>query len=233
MATTPVFILPGLLEDSDCFEHQIARLRQSAPCSVADLTASDSIAGLARDALDQAPGRRFALAAHSMGGYVAFEILRQAPERVERLALLNTNARPDSPESTANRRRLMALAEKDFPAVIEALMPRLMTAEALADPDKSGTIGAMALAAGKEAFVRQETAIIGRADSRPHLAKIACPTLVVAGREDALMPLELLEEIARGVPGGTLAVIERCGHIPSLEQPEELAELLVSWLDIA
>ncbi len=166
-----------------------------------------------------------------MGGYVAFEILRQAPERVERLALLNTNARPDSPESTANRRRLMALAEKDFPAVIEALMPRLMTAEALADPDKSGTIGAMALAAGKEAFVRQETAIIGRADSRPHLAKIACPTLVVAGREDALMPLELLEEIARGVPRGTLAVIERCGHIPSLEQPEELTELLVSWLE--
>ena len=231
MATTPVFILPGLLEDSDCFEHQIARIRQSTPCSVADLTASDTIAGLARDALEQAPAGRFALAGHSMGGYVAFEILREAPGRVERLALLNTNARPDTPESTANRRRLMALAEKDFPAVIEALTPKLMTAEALADPDKNGTIGAMALAAGKEAFARQQSAIIGRIDSRPHLAKIACPTLVVAGREDAIMPLELLEEIARGAPRATLAVIERCGHIPSLERPEELAELLVSWLE--
>jgi len=79
--------------------------------------------------------------------------------------------------------------------------------------------------------VRQETAIIGRIDSRPHLAKIACPTLVVAGREDALMPLELLEEIARDVPKATLAVIERCGHIPSLERPEELTKLLVSWLE--
>ena len=232
MATTPVFILPGLLEDSDCFEHQITRIRESALCSVADLTASDTIGLLARDALEQAPAGRFALAGHSMGGYVAFEILRLAPERIERLALLNTNARPDTPESTANRRRLMALAEKDFPAVIEALTPRLMTPEALADPDKSGTVGAMALAAGKEAFVRQETAIIGRIDSRPHLAKIACPTLVVAGREDALMPLELLEEIARDVPKATLAVIERCGHIPSLERPEELTELLVSWLEL-
>jgi pimeloyl-ACP methyl ester carboxylesterase len=231
MATTPVYILPGLLLDSDCYEHQITRLRESTGVSVADLTASDSIAGLARDALEQAPARRFALAGHSMGGYVAFEILRQAPERVERLALFNTNARADSPEAAQNRRRLMELAEKDFPAVIQALMPRLMRAEALADPDKSGTIGAMALAIGKEAFVRQENAVLGRIDSRPHLAKIACPTLVVAGREDAIMPLEFLEEIARGVPKATLAVIERCGHMPSLERPEELTELLVSWLE--
>ena len=232
MAPTPVFILPGLLEDSDAFEHQIARIQQSTACAVADLTRSDSIAGMARDALKEAPGETFALVGHSMGGYVALEVMRQAPGRVERLALLNTNARTDSAESTENRKRLIALAGKDFPAVIQTLMPRVVAKEALADPNITGTIGAMALAVGKEAFVRQQTAIMARIDGRPSLRAIACPTLVVAARDDAIMPVELLEEVARGIPKATLAVIERCGHTPSLERPEELTELLVSWLEL-
>lgn len=232
MARTPVVFLPGLLEDSDAFAHQVARIQQSTTCAVADLTRSDSIAGLARDALKEAPGDRFALAGHSMGGYVALEVMRQAPQRVERLALLNTNARPDSAESAENRKRLIALAGKDFPAVVQTLMQRVVAKEALADPGITGTIGAMALAVGKDAFVRQQTAIMARADSRPGLRAIACPTLVVAARDDAIMPLELLEEIARGIPKATLAVIERSGHTPSLERPEELTDLLVSWLEL-
>ena len=167
-----------------------------------------------------------------MGGYVALEVMRQAPQRVERLALLNTNARPDSAEATENRRRLLALAEKDFPAVIQTLMQRVVATDAFADPNITGTIGEMALAVGKEAFARQQRAIMGRVDSRPHLRDIRCPTLVVAGRDDAIMPLELLEELARGIPKAKLAVIERCGHTPSLERPEELTELLVSWLEL-
>jgi pimeloyl-ACP methyl ester carboxylesterase len=218
--------------DSDAFEPQIARLRQSTTCAVADLTASDSMAGLARDALEQAPGKTFALAGHSMGGYVALELLRQAPERVERLALIDTHARPDSPEAAENRRRLMALAGKDFPAVIQTLMPRVVGKEALADATITGTIGEMALAVGKEAFVRQQQAILDRIDSRPHLKAIQCPALVVRGRDDAIMPLEWLEELARGIPKATFAVIEHCGHTPSLERPEELTELLVSWLEL-
>src|SRR2546423_14206644 len=121
------------------------------------------------------PGR-LCLVGHSMGGYVALELMRRAPERVERLALLNTNGRPDTPESTQNRRRLMALAEKDFPAVIQALVPKLVIEKHLADDRIVGTISEMALAVGKEAFLRQERAIIGRIDSRPHLGKIQCPT---------------------------------------------------------
>jgi pimeloyl-ACP methyl ester carboxylesterase len=120
---TPLFFLPGLLEDADLFERQVEHFTPSRECLVADLTRADTIAGMARDALQAAPGERFALAGHSMGGYVALEILRQAPRRVERLALLNTHARPDTAESTENRRRLMALAGKDFPAVIQTLMP--------------------------------------------------------------------------------------------------------------
>src|SRR5512147_862041 len=118
MPQAPLLFLPGLLEDADAFEDQLLGLREAAACSTAELTRSDTIAALADDALAQAPAGRFALAGHSMGGYVALEILRRAPQRVDRLALLNTHARPDSPESAENRRRLMALAETDFPGVI-------------------------------------------------------------------------------------------------------------------
>jgi pimeloyl-ACP methyl ester carboxylesterase len=163
-----------------------------------------------------------------MGGYVALEIMRQAPERIDRLALLNTNARPDSAESTENRKRLMALAERDFPEVIRTLMPKLVLDKRVAE--LSGAITEMALACGKEAFLRQQRAIIGRIDSRPHLAKIRCRTLVVAARHDAIMPVEILEEMARGIAGSTLAVVEDSGHIPSLEQPGEVLDLLLAWL---
>src|SRR5690242_21846744 len=114
MAGRTVLFLPGLLEDADAFEAQVGRLRPHAECAVADLTRADSIAALASQALSQAPGGPLNLVGHSMGGYVALEVMRQAPERVERLALLNTHARPDTEESTQNRRRLMALAAKDF-----------------------------------------------------------------------------------------------------------------------
>lgn len=165
---------------------------------------------------------------HSMGGYVALEVMRQAPQRVERLALLNTNARPDSPESTENRRRLMALAERDFPAVIQALLPKLVLPRHM--EAVGGTLTEMALAAGKEAFLRQEKAIIGRIDSRPHLAAIRCPTLVIAAREDQLMPVEILKELADGIRGARLAIVEGSGHMASLERPAEVTKLLRDWL---
>jgi len=230
MPQTPLLLLPGLLEDADVFEHQVHGLASQASCVCADLTRSDTIAGLARDALAQAPAPTFALAGHSMGGYVALEILRRAPERVLRLALLNTHARPDSPESTANRRRLMALAEEDFPGAAAQLLPRLMTPAHQKEIALAGKVTEMALATGKEAFLRQQQAIIGREDSRPRLASIRCPTLVVAARDDAIMPLEMLEELARGIPGARLEVIEDCGHLAPLEQPEALTRLLADWL---
>ena len=174
-----------------------------------------------------------ALLGHSMGGYVALEVMRQAPQRVERLALLNTNARPDTPESTENRKRLMALAEKDFPEVIGTLMPKLLSAEHLPNAEITGTITEMALGIGKEAFARQQRAIIGRIDSRPHLAAIRCPTLVVAAREDAIMPVAVLEELAKGIPGARLAVVEKSGHMASMEQPAAVTKLLMDWLELA
>ena len=228
---SPVLVLPGLLEDADAFEPQLASLREVTTCEVADLTRGDSIGKLAEDALAQAPQGPLAIAGHSMGGYVALEMVRRWPARVERLALLNTHARPDSAESTENRRRLMALAERDFPGVIQALTPKLLAPAHQGDPGMTGTLSEMALGAGKEAFLRQERAIIGRIDSRPGLGAIRCPTLVVAGREDQIMPVEWLEELARGIPGARLEVIEGCGHMASLEKPREVAQLLRRWLE--
>jgi pimeloyl-ACP methyl ester carboxylesterase len=223
-----VFILPGLLEDADAFGNQVEALKPHAACVVADLTRHDTIKDMAADALKQAPAGPLSLAGHSMGGYVALEVMRQAPGRVERLALLNTNARPDSPESTENRKRLMALAEKDFPAVIRTLLPKLLRAGRM--EELGGTITEMALAAGKEAFLRQERAIIGRLDSRPHLAAIRCPTCVVAADDDQLMPVEILRELSQAIPGARLEVIEGCGHMASLEQPAEVTRILIEWL---
>ena len=225
-----LFILPGLLEDADGFSGVIAALGDAAACTVADLTRADSIAQMAAHALEQAPEGGINLAGHSMGGYVALEIMRTAPERVVRLALINTNARPDSPESTENRRRLVALSERDLPAVVAALLPKLMTEEHLKDAELTGTIGAMALAVGKEAFARQQQAIIGRIDSRPFLKDIRCPTVVIAGAGDAIMPVEVLRELAEGIPGARLEVLGDCGHMAPMEKPAEVAALLRDWL---
>ena len=230
MSHVNVLILPGLLEDADAFEDLIGGLREVATPVVADMTRADTIEGMARGALAQAPQGKFCLLGHSMGGYVALEVMRQAPERVAKLVLLNTHARPDSPEATDNRRRLMALADRDFEGVVSALMPKLMTPEHLEDPVLTGIVGAMALAVGKEAFKRQEAAIIQRIDSRAHLAKIQCPTLVVAGRDDQLMPVEILRELAEGIPGARLEVIEHCGHMASIEEPAQVTALVRDFL---
>jgi pimeloyl-ACP methyl ester carboxylesterase len=226
----PLFILPGLLEDADGFKQVIEALAGTATCTVADLTRAETIAEMARDALRQAPMGRLNLAGHSMGGYVALEIMRQDPKRVERLALLNTNARADSAESMENRRRLMALADTDFEAVLAAMMPKLMTEEHLMDPLRTGTIGAMKMAIGAAAFKRQQAAIMARVDSRARLGDIRCPTLVIAGREDALMAVEWLEELAAGIRGAHLEIIEKCGHMAALEKPAQVAALLKKWL---
>ena len=227
---TPLLYLPGLLEDGRGFQPQIEGLSALVACTVARLTEHDTMPALAAAALEQAPPGVFALAGHSMGGYVALEILRQAPERVSALALLNTQARPDTPKSTDNRRRMMKLAETDLRAVIDALLAKLVHPQNRDDPAIADTIVEMALAVGKDGFMRQQRAIIGRIDSRPHLADILVPTLVVAGLQDAIMPVELLEELAKGIPRSELVVLEDCGHCATLEQPHETTAHLKTWL---
>jgi pimeloyl-ACP methyl ester carboxylesterase len=188
---------------------------------------------MARAVLDAAP-ERFALAGLSMGGYVALEIMRDAPERVARLALLDTSARADTPEQTATRRKLIELSQKGrFDEVPYRLLPNIVHPDRLDDDRLTSTVFAMAKAVGSEAFVRQEESIIGRPDSRADLRDIACPTLLLCGREDALTPMHLHEEMADLLPDSRLRVIEKCGHLSALERPEGVTTALREWLEAA
>ncbi|HUY68445.1 MAG TPA: alpha/beta fold hydrolase [Alphaproteobacteria bacterium] len=226
----PLLLLPGLLCDEALWAHQVKALKDVAQCRVADLTGQDSVAGLARAALAKAPAK-FALAGLSMGGYVALEIMRQAPERVLKLCLLDTSARPDTAEQKERRRLLMALSRQGkFRGVTPRLLPMLIHPERLSDKVLTGIVMGMAERVGREAFLRQQTAIMNRADSRPSLAKIRVPAQVIVGRQDALTPVEVCKEIADGIPGSQLTIIENSGHLSALEQPVTVGEIMRRWL---
>jgi pimeloyl-ACP methyl ester carboxylesterase len=223
---------PGLLNDGRVFAPQVAVLGDRADIVIADVAAHDSIVGMASAALARAPAR-FALAGFSMGGYVAFEMLRQAPERVTRLALLDTSARPDTPQQTAQRQALLRMAEIGrFRGVTPRLLPRLVHARHIEDPGVSGPIFAMAADIGRDGFLRQQVAIMGRPDSRPLLAAVAVPTLVLCGRDDQLTPPVLSQEMADAIAGATPVFLDTCGHVSPLEQPEAVTAALAAWLSV-
>jgi len=224
-------LLPGLLCDRRLFAAQLTALASVADMTVPDLTGHDSITALAEHVLATAPPR-FALAGLSMGGYVALEILRRAPERVTRLALLDTQARADSATASARRHQLMTLAEQgSFRGVTPRLLPLFIHPDRLQDAELCATVQAMAEDTGKDGFLRQQTAILGRPDSRPGLPAIACPTLVLAGRDDAVTPPKLQLELATLIPDATLVLIPRCGHLAPLERPDAVTRQLGLWLD--
>ena len=225
-------LLPGLLCDSALWQHQIDDLKAFCDASVMDLTRDDSVTALAERVLDEAP-TTFALAGLSMGGYVALEIMRQAPERVDRLALVDTNARPDSEEQSENRHRLLRLAEiGTFKGVTPRLLPTLIHPSRMNDPDVAGVVTEMAERVGQEAFVRQQTAIMNRPDSRPDLDGIRVATLVLAGREDMLCPNAVQEEMMKHLPNAKLVYAEVCGHLATLERPEVVNAAFRTWLGI-
>ncbi len=227
---TPLLLLPGLLCDAALWRGQIDDLGDITTPLVADLSHDDSITAMAQSALAAAPPR-FALAGLSMGGYVAQEIMRQAPERVLRLALLDTSSRPDTAEQSVRRRGLIELAERgEFKGVTPRLLPVFLHPDRLEDKPLTEAVMAMTERVGKDAFLREQRAIIGRLDSRPSLPAIDCPTLVVCGREDQLTPLEFSEEITRLVRGARLEIVEHCGHLSTMERPWEVSVLLRQWL---
>jgi len=226
----PLLALPGLLLDERLWQAQVIALAARRPVTSFPLTPETTIAGLAEAALARAPEGRFALAGLSMGGYVALEIVRRAPERVAALALLDTSARPDTAEQTQARRDAIAASASDFDGVVRTLLARLLHPSRVGDPALEALLLAMARRIGRADYVRQQEAIIGRIDSRPSLARIACPTLVLCGREDAILPLEMSEEMHAGIAGSRLVVVERCGHLSTLEQPDAVNAALREWL---
>lgn len=228
---TPLALVPGLLCDARLWEPQCRALADIAMTHIADPSRHDSMAAVAKHVLAGIGDERFALAGLSMGGYVALEIFRQAPERVARLALLDTSARADTPEAMQARLDFIALAERGrLLGVTAALLPRLIHPDRLQDTALVTLIEDMAQSVGEEGFIRQERAIMSRVDSRALLRDIRCPTLVLCGREDRLTPLELHVEMAQAMPQAKLEIIERCGHLSTLERPEEVTSALRRWL---
>ena len=227
-----LILLPGLLCDRALWEPQIAALSDACVPWVTDLARDNSFASMAARVLAEAPAQRFALAGLSMGGYVAMEIMRQAPERVTRLALLDTRATLDTPEETARRHELMRLAqtERGFTPITTRMLPLLVHPARVEDEPLVRIIREMAERIGAEVYVRHQNAIMSRPDFRPDLPRIGCPTLVLCGREDALTPLERHEEIARLIPTARLVIIEQCGHLSTLERPHEVNVALRDWL---
>jgi pimeloyl-ACP methyl ester carboxylesterase len=233
MPTIPLILLPGSLCDAALWHHQIVHLADIAEVHVGEVTRDDSIAGMARTVLAAAP-QRFALAGLSMGGIVACEIMRQAPQRVLRLALLDTNPYSPRPERLQSWRHLIVLIEGGrFDEVVKQhLLPSWVHPDRQSDAPLMNTILRMAKAVGPEVYARQLVALMHRPDSFGDLARIACPTLVLVGRQDALCPVGMHQKMAAAIPGADLVVVEQCGHLSSLEQPQAVTATLRYWLQV-
>ena len=226
----PLVLVPGLLCSARLYVPQVASLWPLGPVTIADHRRDADIGAVAARILAAAPPR-FALAGLSYGGYIAFEMMRQAADRIDKLALLDTSARPDTPEQTAARYAFIEMAETGrLSEVVDTLAPRFVHARRRGEEMLMTTIREMAEETGMEAFVRQEKGIISRPDSRPLLPAIRCPTLVLVGDGDEMTPPELAREIAGGIAGARLVMVPDCGHLSTIERPDAVNRALAEWL---
>ncbi|HEX2238226.1 MAG TPA: alpha/beta hydrolase [Gammaproteobacteria bacterium] len=227
----PIVLIPGLLNTEDLWRDQMQGLADLGNVLVTtEQRDYDNMPEIADRILNATP-ERFALAGLSLGGYVAFEILRQAPERVITLALLDTTARPDTEDKMQQRRNAIQLArEQGLHSVLKANLPNLLHPKHLKDKTIVERLTRMAEEVGVDAFVRQQNAIMNRPDSRSLLPDIRCPTLVLCGREDSLTPPELAQEMADTIPNSRLVIIKESGHLSAIEQPEQVTASMREWL---
>nr|WP_245222524.1 alpha/beta fold hydrolase [Ruegeria sp. HKCCSP351] len=217
--------------DARLYRPQIEVFSQTRPVTVAPLSAGERIEEIASGLLDQLP-HRFALAGLSMGGVVALELIRRAPERVSRLCLMATDAQADTPQIAAGREDLIIGAQGGR---LEEVMRKLVGSDTLAPgPQRIPILNcllAMAQDLGVETFVRQMRALQRRPDQQAALRRIKVPTLVLCGAHDTLTPVKRHSFMAELIPGAELLVIEKAGHLPTLETPDIVNEALQAWLD--
>ena len=229
-AVLPLVLVPGLLCSARVYAPQVSALWPFGQVTVADHRHDGTMAAIAARILAAAPPL-FALAGHSMGGYIAFAMLREAPERIAKLALLDTSARPDTDEQSAAREKSIATAQAGkLDDVVETLTPRFLHRNRHNDEALKRVVREMAEDTGAEAFVRQQKAILSRPDSRPLLATVRCPTLVLVGEGDELTPPALSKEICVGISGARLVVVPDCGHLSTIEKPDAVNAALAEWL---
>ena len=225
--TSDLVLLPGLICDERLWRDVVVDL-VTRPV-VADLTQDDSISAMAARALATAPAR-FALAGLSMGGYVAFEIMRQAPERVTHLALFDTSARADDDARRETRRKgIEMVGEGKFIGVSRGLLGSLIAPQHMGTP-VARDVQDMSERVGPDAYKRQQVAIMNRVDSRPLLGAIKVPTLVGVGEVDKMTPLELAEEMAGGIKGAELVRFPDSAHLPTMENPGAVIDAMRGWL---
>ena len=229
---TNLVLIPGLGSDAAVWSRTIDALGNDVTCSVGDTLQDDSLAGMARRVLAEAPPR-FCLAGLSMGGMVALEIMRVAPSRVTGLAILDSTAFPDTPQDADQRRRTVAAVR----AGVDLRAAGLASLAWLVHPDTGADIRTeiveMGLRVGAETYARQIEAVLARGDQRPVLAAIDVPTVVVTGAEDAMIPMDCARAIQSGIRNAELRVIANCGHLPPIEKPKETADLLRDLLAAA
>jgi len=235
MPTPPhLLFLPGLACDADVWKDQVRALSKITSVSVADYGASDSIAKMGEVALSGAPDR-IAIVGHSMGGRVAFEIMRTAAQRVAGLALLDTAYRPfpggeQGDREIAARSTLLHLARtKGTRAMAEYWIENIVLKDRLSDKALTGAIIEMMGRKTPEVFAAQIKALLARPDAAPVLSTIKCPTLVLVGRDDLWSPVAGHREIAAAIPDSQLVIIDRCGHMATMERPAEVTSALTTW----
>jgi len=236
MTAEPLVLVPGLMCDETVWRHQVAVLGATRDIRVADHAQSDTLGAMAERILDQAPAR-FALAGHSMGGRVALEVVARAPERVSRLALLDTGyealAQGEAGDrEKAGRYRLLEIARRDGMLTMASDWARGMVHPArLTDMRLMDAIHSMIARAGVATFDAQIRALLARPDRTGLLATLNMPTLVLCGREDNWSPLARHENMARLIKGSLLVSVPDCGHMSTMERPEAITAAILGWLE--
>ena len=228
--TLPIVLITGQLL-TDAVWQPLLDAWSDREVIVADNRSDDTMEGFAQRLLDDAPPK-FALVAHAMGGFVAFEVMRRAPDRVARLALISTLASADGPAQTARRQGYIDLVESGkFEQVVEERIPILFPEEKRDDAQLLGLARRMAADTGAETFLAQQRAIMARIDSRPRLGEIAVPTLLIWGEKDGITSRAHHDEIAAAIPGARLEVVPGAGHLPTVEAPDVVGPLLGKFID--
>jgi len=226
----PLVLVPGTMCDARLFAPQVARFSAERAVHVACVAQHNRIEEMASDLLTSAP-QRFALAGHGMGGIVAMEVLRRAPDRVSRVALMDTNPLAETPEMAAAREPQMARVKA---GKLEDVMGEEMKPAYLAPgpgrPAVLRTMMDMALSLGPDVFLRQSRALQRRRDQQATLARTRVPALILCGEHDSLCPIQRHEVMAELMPAAGLVVIENAGHLPTLENPDETGDALADWL---